>query len=209
MPWTVLLAMGLAALAVGTPLWGWTRYAVTVVHEAGHALVAQACGSRGVRVSLHVGASGMTDWEADEGEGPLAQAAGYPAPTLAGLAALAGLHWGSPAWVLWGALVVLGGVLLIIGNAFGSLVLVACAVLVYAELRYAPPGTRDLAAQTLAWVLLAGGVRSAVQDAAQEGSDCELLRETTGTAAGAWYALFNVVALAGLGAAAYLTTIWW
>lgn len=209
MGWRQLLAVAAAGLAVGTPLWAWTHYVVTVVHEAGHAVVARACGATSVRVRVHAGSGGATEWDADQGEGALALASGFPAPAAAGLGALAGLHYGSPAWVLWGALGVLGLVLVAVRNLFGGLVVLSLAVPVYAALRLSPEGAQAWACLAGAWVLLLGSMRSAIQDGLGEGSDCELLVEEAGGHAAGWYALFVVAACGAVGWACCLCAAWW
>lgn len=209
MRWTEVFAFVAAAAAVGTPVWAWTRYPVLVVHEAGHALTAVLTGARDVRVRIGVGSGGLTEWESDENHGPGATAAGFPAPGAVGLAALAGLHYGSTAWVLWGVLGLLGAVAVIMRSWFGASLLVLCAAPVYGVLRYLPDGLQVAAVLALAWTLLAGGVRSALQDAEVEGSDCDLIVEAVGGSRTAWYFLFLLVALAQFGAATYLTAVAW
>jgi hypothetical protein len=207
--WEALLAVLAATALVADPAWSLSRYPVTIVHEAGHALVASVSGHSGVRVSLHVGSEGLTEWDEADDAGPAAVLAGYPAPAALGLGALAGLHYGSSAWVLWGALAALGLVFLVVRNFFGLLLVAACAAPVYGALRYAPDDLQSWAALVLGWLLLAGAARSAIQDAYQEGSDCDLLADRTGVPASIWYTGFVLSAVAAVGYGAWLTLNWW
>jgi len=95
--WLVVGSGALALAAVASArVWPITRTVVTIVHEGGHAMVALATGQRRVRVRLYRDTAGETvSASGAAGVGiALTAAAGYPAPSLAGLGAAAMLAAG-------------------------------------------------------------------------------------------------------------------
>ncbi|QGH70159.1 M50 family metallopeptidase [Pseudactinotalea sp. HY158] len=99
-------AVALAIVVIG-PLWRLARLGVTLVHELGHALVGLACGRSFTGLVLRADASGHAVTRGPErGAGrALTTWAGYPAPAIAGAAAIAAATWGWAAPVLTLALV--------------------------------------------------------------------------------------------------------
>lgn len=74
------------ALAVTPGVWRVTRQAATIIHEAGHAVVARLVGRKVLSIKLHTDTSGvMFSAGKPTGLGVLAtMMAGYPAPTILG-----------------------------------------------------------------------------------------------------------------------------
>ena len=95
-----------AALALVPPVWRYTRHVVTLVHEAGHAMVALLTGRRLNAVRLHSDTSGHTISSGrPRGPGMVAMAAaGYLAPSALGLACIWLVDAGHTPWALWAAL---------------------------------------------------------------------------------------------------------
>lgn len=88
-PWVVALAAAVALGLVAAPIiWPVTRQAATIIHEAGHAVVARVVGRRVLSIKLHTDTSGvMFSAGKPHGVGVLAtMVAGYPAPTVLGAA---------------------------------------------------------------------------------------------------------------------------
>src|SRR5260370_12449660 len=86
--WLVVASAALALAAVASArVWPITRTVVTIVPEGGHAMVALATGQRPVRVRLYRDAAGETGSATGAAGGGIAltAAAGYPAPSLAGV----------------------------------------------------------------------------------------------------------------------------
>ncbi len=110
---TVLAAVGLALLALLVPAaWRWTRIAVTVVHELGHAVVGMAAGRRFTGLVLRPDMSGHTVTVGRPRGVGLAVStwAGYPAPAIvgAGVARLALDGWAPPLLAAGAVLTLLG-----------------------------------------------------------------------------------------------------
>ncbi|CEH00736.1 M50 family metallopeptidase [Propionibacterium freudenreichii] len=110
--WWIAAAVGAALVAVVVrPVWRWTRIAVTIVHELGHAVVGLLSGRKWQRFVVHPDMSGeVSTLGRPTGIGRvLTTAAGYPAPAVVGAvgiwAALAG----------WGPLVLLALALMALG----------------------------------------------------------------------------------------------
>src|SRR5690606_8345771 len=97
------LAIGLAAALVFVPqAWQFSRHVATLVHEAGHAVLAVATGRRLNGIRLHSETSGLTvSTGRRTGAGMVATAAaGYPAPSLVGLGIVALVEYGRTTWAL-------------------------------------------------------------------------------------------------------------
>lgn len=103
--WPVALVLGLLALALTWSPVGYrlVRHLVTLVHEAGHALVAALAGRRLTGIRLHSDTSGVTVSRGrPHGPGMVATVlAGYPAPALVGLGGALVLGAGYAAGLLW------------------------------------------------------------------------------------------------------------
>jgi len=206
----VLVAAGLAFVPQA---WGVTRHAATLVHEAGHAMVAVATGRRLNGIRLHGDTSGLTVSTGPRtGPGMIATAAaGYPAPSAVGLATVALVEHGRQTWALAIALVVLVAMVLFIRNWFGLLVVVIAGAAV-ALVTYRVEGTgQDLALLVFAWFLLFAGPRTSLdlwghrRRTATRTSDADLLARLTHVPAPVWNALFVAVSVGAIAAAAHLT----
>ena len=94
---------------------------ITVVHEAGHAMVAVLAGRRLQSIRLHSDTSGLTVTEGkSRGLGMVVMlAAGYLAPAALGLLAALMLADGRSVGLLWLLLLVLAGLLLWVRNGYG------------------------------------------------------------------------------------------
>lgn len=203
-----------AALAFVPPLWAVTRHVATLVHEAGHAVVALLTGRRLNGIRLHSDTSGLTvSTGRASGPGMIATAAaGYPAPSALGLAMIALVENGREVWALWGALAVLAAMVLFIRNWFGLLVLLVAGG-VTAALTYRADGElQTFALLVLAWFLLIAGARTSVdlwghrRRTASRTTDADILARLTVVPALVWNAVFLLLAVAAGYLAADLTT---
>ena len=88
----------------------------------------------------------------------LATIVGYYGPPLFGLLGAALLVHGSATGVLWVFLVLLGGLLLLVRNLFGALVVVATGALFYLTVTYGSVQAQLLVACSWVWLLLLSGV---------------------------------------------------
>ena len=210
---SLVLATGLGALAAVAldQVWRWSRTVVTIVHEAGHALTALLTGRRLTGIRLHSDTSGLTlSSGRPRGLGMiLTAAAGYPTPSLVGLAGVALLAVDQVTIMLWGGAAVLAGMLVMVRNFYGALVLVATgAVVVGVSLR----GSADVQAAfgyAMTWFLLLGAVRPVSElwrQCRRPGvtTDANILAGLTPLPPRFWAVVFGTITLATLATGAYL-----
>ncbi|TVT35015.1 M50 family metallopeptidase [Amycolatopsis rhizosphaerae] len=202
--WVPVVTGAVALLLVlsGAP-WRWARNLVTIVHEAGHALMALLAGRRLQGIKLHSDTSGVTV-SRGKPHGPgmvLTSLAGYPAPGLLGLAFAALLEAGRITVLLTIAALLLLGVLVMIRNAYGVLsVLVTAGGLALLAL-VAGPEVQAWFVYLITWFLLFGGLRPVFElqhkrrRGAARDSDADQLARLTAVPAGLWVLILVVLAL--------------
>lgn len=202
--WVPLVTGGLALLLVlsGAP-WRLARNIVTIVHEAGHALVAVLAGRRLQGIQLHSDTSGVT-LSRGRPAGPgmvLTSLAGYPAPAVLGLG-FAGLLAADRITVLLAvAALLLLGVLVMVRNAYGvlSVVLTAAGLAVVALVAGAQ--VQAWFVYLITWFLLFGGIRPVFElqrkrsRGAARDSDADQLARLTGAPAALWVLILVVIAV--------------
>ncbi|OZM73908.1 hypothetical protein CFN78_06345 [Amycolatopsis antarctica] len=199
-----LVTGGLALLLVlsGSP-WRWARNVVTIVHEAGHALIAVLVGRRLQGIRLHSDTSGVTV-SRGRPTGPgmaLTALAGYPAPALLGLA-FAGLIAAdrTPLLLVLAAGLLLG-VLVMVRNVYGVFTVVVSAAVLAVVAWLAPPGVQAAFVYLMTWFLLLGGVRPVFElqgkrrRGAARDSDADQLSRLTGVPAALWMLVLGVLAV--------------
>lgn len=195
-----------AALALLPWGWGAARHVVTLVHEAGHALVAVLTGRRLDGVRLHRDTSGLTtSIGRPTGPGMVATAAaGYLAPSALGLGLLGLVSLDRAAWALWVALGVVAGMLVVIRNAFGLLVVALAGAGVALLVWRTDAAAQSFAALALATFLLVGGPRTSVElwssrrASRSRTSDADVLARLTSVPAPLWNAFFVVATVGAL-----------
>lgn len=201
----VPLVTGAVALLVvlsGRP-WRLARHALTIVHEAGHALAAVLVGRRLQGIRLHSDTSGLTF-----SRGRLTvpgvvftALAGYPAPALVGLLFAGLVAADQMSTVLVVAAVGVCGVLVMIRNAFGVLVILLAAAVLAAVAFLGTPNVVAAFVYAITWVLLFGSVRPIfeLQGKRRRGgaydSDVDQLARQSGVPAALWVLILVVVAL--------------
>lgn len=160
-----VLVTGAVALLLVLVAWPRVRLGVTVVHEAGHALVAVLVGRRLSGVRLHSDTSGLTVSRGrPRGPGMVAMlAAGYLAPAVLGLLAAYLLAAGRGVALLWLLLVLLAGLLVWVRNGYGLLVVVALGGAVLALTWWGSDDAQSVAAYLVAWLLLLAAPRPLVE----------------------------------------------
>jgi hypothetical protein len=203
----VLVTAGIALVVVFvSALWRPARNVITIVHEAGHALVALLAGRRLSGIRLHSDTSGLTLTRGKpHGPGMVCTAlAGYVAPSLLGLlfAALVGAE--RVAALLIVCAVLLLGVLIMVRNAFGVFsVLVTGAVLVGVSW-VATDDIQSAFAYGITWFLLLGGIRPVFELQRKRwrhrarDSDADQLARLTGAPGVFWVAMFLMINLGSL-----------
>ncbi len=197
-----------AALALVPPVWRYSRHVVTLVHEAGHAMVAVLTGRRLNAVRLHSDTSGHTISSGrPHGPGMVAMvAAGYLAPSALGLACIWLVDAGHTPWALWAALVTLALMLLYVRNWFGLLVVALAGAAVAVLIWRTSTQVQDLAASVLAWFLLVAGPRTTLdlwshrRRVRSRTTDADLLARLTHLPAAVWNSVFTLATAASLAA---------
>lgn len=192
--WVTGVVVALLVVFTGS----WAGALVTVAHEGGHVLVAALTGRRPAGFRVHEGpGGGVTRFAGGWGPGLLMVfLAGYLTPPLLGLGG-AWLVLDGRSWVvLWGAVLLLAGVLFLAETVFTwVLVLIAGAGIGWAALQ-GTPEVRDLLATALVWLMLLGGVWSLRgQGWGRQGSDAAQLAANTLVPRAFWVAVFWAVAL--------------
>ena len=194
---SVLLVIALAALACVILAWPAVRMAVTVCHEAGHAVAATLSGRSLQGIRLHSDTSGVTLTKGKPtGAGMvITLLAGYPAASLVGLLAAAVAGTGHAVGMLWLLVGLLALMLLKIRNVHGALVVVALGAVLALATWYAPALYLAWLAHGLAWLLLLAGPRPVVELAfsrrrATAGSDAAQLARLTHLPRMVWIALW-------------------
>jgi Peptidase M50B-like len=202
-----VVATGVLALAlVLWPVtWPRVRLGVTVVHEAGHALVAVLVGRRLRSIRLHSDTSGLTVSRGrPRGPGVVVMlAAGYLAPAGLGLLAALLLADGRSVGLLW-LLVVLAAALLVwVRNGYGVVVVVVGGAAVLLVTWYGDGRLQSVAAYLVAWLLLLAAPRPLLELLAAgrrrgRTTDPDQLAGLTRLPAVLWILLLLAANLAGL-----------
>ena len=234
--WVIAVSAVVALLVVASPrLWRLTRIAITIAHEGGHAAVSLLSGRRLEGIRLHVDTSGETR-SRGRGRGPgivLTALAGYLTPPLLGAGAAALLAAGRVNLMLALLVLLLAATLVLVRNWYGILTVLLTGGALVAVIALAGPAVRGAFADAVAWFLLFGGIRPVVELAKSrrrvlrrtpgrqlaEGrpgargpvtpsSDADQLSWLTPVPAGAWVALFALVAVGALVLGARLLVPW-
>lgn len=188
-----------AALVLIGPLWQLTRHAVTLAHEAGHAIAAVGTGRRLTGIRLHSDTSGLT-LSRGKPRGPgmvLTAAAGYLAPSLLGLAGAALIAGGQLTLLLWGSVGLVVAMVPFIRNFFGLLVLIAAGGAFGTVAYYGSPTLQLSFGYVVIWLLLIGNLRTIVEAAQNRSgrSDLDQLRTLTHLPRLVWTVLLVAVSV--------------
>jgi hypothetical protein len=195
-------AVALLLVLSGSP-WRLARNVITIVHEAGHALIAVLAGRRLQGIRLHSDTSGVTV-SRGKPTGPgmvLTSLAGYPAPALLGLAFAALVVSNRNTVLLALAALLLLAVLVMVRNAYGVLSVVVTAGVLAVVALVAGPGVQAWLVYLITWFLLFGGVRPVFElqakrhRGAARDSDADQLARLTGVPALLWVLILFVMAL--------------
>jgi len=168
---SALLVIAFAAFACVILAWPTVRMAVTVCHEAGHAVAATLTGRALQGIRLHSDTSGVTLTKGKPaGAGMvITLLAGYPAASLIGLLAAAVAGAGHAVAMLWLLVGLLALMLLKIRNVHGALIVLALGAVLALATWYAPAHILVWLAYGLAWLLLLAGPRPVLELALSPG----------------------------------------
>jgi hypothetical protein len=205
---TSVLVTGVAALVVVvfSELWRPARNVITIVHEAGHALVAVLVGRRLSGIRLHSDTSGLTLTKGKPyGPGMVSTAlAGYVAPSLLGLAFSGLVGANQTAAVLVICAVLLLGVLVMVRNVYGVFSVLLTGAVLFVVAWWTNPVVHAAFAELITWFLLLGGVRPVgeLQSKRRRGwardSDADQLARLTGAPGWLWIGMFFFINLGSL-----------
>jgi len=203
----ISLAVGTALVSlVVTVVTGWLVDAVVVMaHEGSHALTAAFLG---IPVhSIKIGATEGGTYRSSAGAlstVPI-KMAGYLGPSAFGLLGCIALAHGRYDVVLWGSVVLLVGLLAFTDNMFGWIAVTLIAVGLAAA-AYRPSAPLHVwVGCCWTWVLLMGGLRTAVGHR-RGGMDHRSLQEMTLVPAGCWGGVSVLFALATLAFGGFVMT---
>ena len=194
---STLLMIALAALVAVILAWRAVRMAVTVCHEAGHAVAATLTGRSLSGIRLHSDTSGVTVTRGRP-TGPgmvITLLAGYPAASLVGLLAAAVAGAGHAVGMLWLLVGLLALMFLKIRNLYGALVVLVLGAGLAVATWSAPTRVLVWLAYAVAWTLLLAGPRPVLELAlsrrgATAGSDAAQLARLTHLPRVVWVALW-------------------
>jgi hypothetical protein len=208
-----LVTLALAAVLIANlTTYRMVRYVVTVVHEAGHAVLALAVGRKLAGIRLHSDTSGLTVSRGRPG-GPGMVAvllAGYPAPSVFGLIGAVLLERGYVVGMLWFAVVASALMLLQIRNVHGLLVMLLLGGALAGASWWLSEELLSWIAHLLVWLVLLAAPRSVLELARlrprgrARGSDVDQLAALTHVHGLLWIGVFLLVALACLAAGGWL-----
>jgi hypothetical protein len=198
----VLGTLGLAFIAVFVePLWRWTRWVSTAVHEGGHATVALFTGHWVDKITIKPDRGGLTEWNSGTAFSTIPiLTAGYTAPPAVGmiLARVAERGW-SPLNTLLAAFVVMVALLVFMRNWFGIAVVTLTGGVLAIFIYLAGVQSQRGAVVAFSWFLLFGGLRAAIHQFFARrrvgGSDADQLRDLTGIPADLWVLAFVAFAV--------------
>lgn len=205
--WLVIGSGALALLVVASSrIWPVARTVVTIVHEGGHALVALLTGQRRIKVRLYRNTAGETLYTGRAGSPGITvtAAAGYPAPSVVGLAAAALLAIGHLTGMLLLGLVFLIALAIAVRNPYGMLAILIVIVTVAAVCLYGSAIVQAGFGYLMTWFLLFGSVRPIVElyrerrQGSSRPSDADHLATLTRLPGGAWVTIFGIFAVAAL-----------
>lgn len=200
-----VLGTGVLALLLVVVAWPQVRLGVTVVHEAGHAMVAVLVGRKLDGIRLHSDTSGLTV-SRGRARGPgmvLMLAAGYLAPALLGLLAAYLLGAGHGVGLLWLLVLLLVGLLVWVRNGYGLLVVLVLGGGLFALTWWGSANLQSIAAYLVTWTLLFSAPRPLLELLGRgrrrsRGSDPDQLAALTHVPAVLWTLVLLLANCAGL-----------
>ena len=138
-------------VVAGTPLHSLVRYLSTVVHELGHAFAAGLLGGRPKQITIATNGSGLATYHPPITWGKLRASivslAGYPAPSIASIAAVQAVQAGHvKAWFVFSAGTLALAIVMLIRNFWGFLWTGAVVVGSYF-------GARELNIELIGWIV--------------------------------------------------------
>lgn len=206
--WVVVIGAA-ALLLTWTPIgYRLVRHLATLLHEAGHALVAVLAGRRLSGIRLHSDTSGLTVSRGrPTGPGMVATLlAGYPAPAIVGLGGAWLVSNGYAAGSMWALVLLCALMLLLIRNLYGLWVVLVTGVGVAVLSWITTPEVLSIAAYLMVWSLLLVAPRAVVElqrsrrrrSRSRSGSDADQLAGLTRLPAGLWIGIFWLLSVACL-----------
>jgi hypothetical protein len=192
-PAASLVALGFVAGVVleASPAKILLRYFSTAVHELGHAFMAGALFARPKTILIHPSSSGLAIFELAPNWGRfrsfLVSAAGYPAPSIAAVAAIQAIQMGhSQVWAVFSMAVLAIAIVLLIRNFWGFFWTTGVVVASFFGLRLVSAEWVGVGVAAIAGFLAMNGIEFAqiqlklVRQAPGSGVDAEAISQVTG-----------------------------
>jgi hypothetical protein len=206
-PVRVAVLAAVIAWVGAVPMFVVTKYAATVAHEGGHALVGRLLAQKVSSIRLERGGGAATSFGSEKlpwvVDLPVTMM-GHLGPSAFGLGAAWLAVRGYTAAVFWTSLAFLALMLFVVRGPIGWLVVPVLVALLFVVAVYAEPATQTLLAHVWAWFLLIAAVEQSLmvmRGAAyhKKGSDHDVLRGLTLLPAPLWGALLLCGTVAALG----------
>jgi hypothetical protein len=186
----VALGFGIGVAVEALPTKLIFRYFSTAVHELGHAFMAGALFARPKTILIHPSSSGLAIFELAPNWGRfrsfLVSAAGYPAPSIAAVAAVQAVQTGhSQAWAVFSIAVLSIAIVLLIRNFWGFLWTTGVVVASYFGLKTVSAEWVGVAVAGIAGFLAMNGIEFAqiqsklVKQSPGSGVDAEAIAQVT------------------------------
>ena len=192
-PAASLVALGFVAGVVleASPAKILLRYFSTAVHELGHAFMAGALFARPKTILIHPSSSGLAIFELAPNWGRfrsfLVSAAGYPAPSIAAVAAIQAIQMGhSQVWAVFSMAVLAIAIVLLIRNFWGFFWTTGVVAASFFGLRLVSAEWVGVGVAAIAGFLAMNGIEFAqiqlklVRQAPGSGVDAEAISQVTG-----------------------------
>ena len=191
----VALGFGVGVIVEASPLKIALRYFSTVVHELGHAFMAAALFARPKSILIHPSSAGLATFELAPNWGRfrsfLVSGAGYPAPSIAAVAAIQAVQMGhSQAWAVFSMAILSIAILLLIRNFWGFFWTTCVVAVSYFGLKYVSAEWVGVAVAGIAGFLAMNGIEFAsiqlklVKQGSGSGADAEAISQLTRIPAG-------------------------
>jgi hypothetical protein len=200
LPSPVVVLIGIIALgaAVLPDLWLVTKHITVMAHEGAHAVMGSALGRAVNSVTFNHKGEGLTRVTQGGKAGTVAfTAVGYFGPSIFGIGAAELIRIGHVIAVLWFSLLALLTLMMPLRRSFGVLTVVGAFALLLAFVSYANLGTQVVAGYSVAWFMLASGVKQVAEDWIRAG-DAGILHGLIRIPHGFWARFWLVGSLAAL-----------
>lgn len=200
LPSPVVVLIGIIAFgaALLPDVWLVTKHATVMAHEGAHAVMGSALGRAVDGITINRKGEGRTTVSQGGRAGNIAIGAiGYLGPSAFGIGAAELIRVGHVIAVLWLSLIALLILMMPLRRSFGVVTVIGAFALLLAFVSYTSIGTQVVGGYSLAWFMLASGVRQVAEDWISAG-DVGVLRGLIKIPHGFWAQFWLVGSVAAL-----------